>query len=426
MIVAFIGISDIPYKIDAEIGSIEVTTHNLTDWKGKTVFSVANDYFENKNTMQRFQSPCMEELSLSLAGKLSYRDETQLLNRVRHEDEGIKTTTLRNTVESQGKAINAAQHDIAQTALLTNGLTASGWLKPETEVATAKPKAIEADLVMAVAAEIDLPKDINVSDYEDPEQTVNISADDVVVDRQASSRPNSPEKGQKKRVSNTVVHVQQGTKAYIINDSSIKGALELLMGFLFANSLSGLCQFVFFTDGAADLNDPINAMFGFLPYKIILDWHHLLEKVKQRLSMGMKGYKLRNAFIDDLEPLLWAGDVASVIAKLEALPDDQVKSRTDITKLIDYLKRNQIYIPCYKLRAKLGLWNSSNRVENANGRVVSFRQKARGMRWSKEGSTGLATVSAASINGELDNWAQRRTLKFNLNSIGADEEEFAA
>ena len=24
-------------------------------------------------------------------------------------------------------------------------------------------------------------------------------------------------------------------------------------------------------------------MFGFLPYKIILDWYHLLEKVKQRL-----------------------------------------------------------------------------------------------------------------------------------------------
>jgi len=41
------------------------------------------------------------------------------------------------------------------------------------------------------------------------------------------------------------------------------------------------------------------------------------------------------------------------------------------------------------------------RVENANGRVVSFRQKARGMSWSREGSTGLASVSAAIINGEL-------------------------
>ena len=402
-----------------------MTTHTLSDWNGKTVYNIASDYFECKNTMQRFQSPCMEELSLSLSGKLSYRDETWLLNRVRHEGVGIKTTTLRNIVEGQGQSINAAQHDKASEALLANGFTAGGESKPGTAITTAEPKAIDADLVMAVAAEIGLSKDINVSDYEDPEQTVNISADDVVVDRQATNRPGSPEKGQKKRVSNTVVHVQKGKKAYIINDASIKGALTLLMGFLFANSLTELFQFVFFTDGATDLNDPINSMFSFLPYKIILDWHHLLEKMKERLSRGMKGYKLRNAFLDDLEPLLWTGDVAGVIAKLETLPDDQVKSRSDIIKLIDYLKRNQKYIPCYKLRAKLGLWNSSNRVENANGRVVSFRQKSRGMSWSKEGSTGLATVSAAFINGELDNWAQGRTIKFNLDSVGNEEEAAA-
>ena len=403
-----------PYEIEAELGSIETKTHILSDKNGRTVYSTANDYFEPKNPKQQFQSACFGELALRCSGSLSYREETDLLNRIRHEDEGIKTTTLRNTIESQGKSINAAQHNKAEEALIANGFTVSGDIKPETAVTTAEPQAIDEELVMAVATELGLSKDIDISDYEDPEQTVNISADDVVVDRQVSNRPNSPEKGQKKRVSNTVVHVQQGKKTYIINDASIKGALKLLMGFLLANSLTGLYQFVFFTDGAVDLNDPINAMFGFLPYKIILDWHHLLEKVKQRLSMGMKGYKIRNAFIDELEPLLWKGDVAGVIAKLESLPDDQVKSRLDITKLIDYLKRNQKYIPCYMLRAKLGLWNSSNRVENANGRVVSFRQKSRGMSWSREGSTGLASVSAATENNELRNWSESRTLKFAL------------
>jgi len=404
-----------PYEIEAEIGSIETTTHVLSDRNGRTVYSIANDYFEPKNPKQRFQSACFGELTLRFSGSLSYREETDLLNRIRHEDEGIKTTTLRNIVESQGKSINAVQHNKAEEALLANGFTVSGDIKPETAATTAEPKAIEEELVMAAAAELGLCKNINISDYEKPEQTVNISADDVVVDRQASNRPNSPEKGQKKRVSNTVVHVQQDKKTYIINDASIKGALKLLMGFLFANSLTELYQFVFFTDGAVDLNDPINTMFGFLPYKIILDWHHLLEKVKQRLSLGMKGYKIRNAFIDELGPLLWKGDVAGVIAKLEILPDDQVKSRSDVIKLIDYLRRNEKYIPCYMLRAKLGLWNSSNRVENANGRVVSFRQKARGMSWSREGSTALASVSAATINGELGNWTEKRTLEFAFN-----------
>ena len=115
----------------------------------------------------------------------------------------------------------------------------------------------------------------------------------------------------------------------------------------------------------------------------------------------MKGYKKRNAFLELLDPVLWRGDVAAVIVMLENLPDDLVKSCSEVVKLIDYLKRNRIYIPCYIMRAKLGLWNSSYRVENANGRVVSFRQKARGMSWSREGSTGLASVSAAIINGEL-------------------------
>jgi len=413
-----------PYGIEAELGSIETMTHVLSDRNGRTVYSIANDYFEPKNPIQRFQSACMGELTLQLSGNLSYRDETALLNRIRHEDNGIKTTTLRNTVENQGKAINTVQHNKAEEALLANGFMVSGDIKPETETLTAEPKTIDEDIVMAVAGELGLSNKINISDFEDPEQTVNISADDVVVDRQASTRPNSPEKGQKKRVSNTIVHIQQGKKTYIINDASIKGALKLLMGFLLANSLTGLYQFVFFTDGATDLNDPINAMFGFLPYKIILDWHHLLKKVKERLSLGMKGYKLRNIFLDELQPLLWKGDLAGVIAKLEGIPDDQVKSRSDVTKLIEYLKRNQKYIPCYMLRAKLGLWNSSNRVENANGRVVSFRQKARGMSWSREGSTGLASVSAATINGELGSWTESRTLKFAF--INDNEDELAA
>jgi len=404
-----------PYGMDTELGSIDVITHVLSDKNGKTIYSIANNYFEAKNNMQRFQSACMGELELELVTNLSYRDATGLLNRIRHEneDDGIKTTTLRNIVESQGKAINDLQHYQAEEALIANGFTISGEKKPETEITVAEPKTIDKDTVMAVAAELGL-ENIDASEYEDPKQTVNISPDDVVVDRQASNRPDSPEKGQKKRVSNTVIHVQQDKKAYILNNAGIKGAFTMLMGFLFANSLIGLYRIVFFTDGASDLHDPINAMFGFLPYKIILDWFHLIKKVKERLSQAMKGYKKRNAFIDLLSPVLWRGDVAAAIAMLENLPDELLKSRAEVVKLIDYLKRNQIYIPCYIMRAKLGLWNSSNRVENANGRIVSFRQKARGMSWSREGSTGLASVSAAFVNGESKNWTERRTIGFTL------------
>ena len=403
-----------PYKIEAELGSLEIVTHILSDWNGRPVYSVANDYFEHKNPMQRFQSPCMEELELQLSGCLSYRPVTEHLNRIRQQSDGIKTTTLRNTVENQGKSINSTMHAVAEEALQANGFTKDGEILQGTVIPEIEIQTIDEDEVLAAAATLGLTGAVKVSDYEKPEQTINISADDVLSDRQASNRPNSPEKGKKKYVSNTIVHVQKDDKAYIINDGSIKGALKLLMGFLLSNSLIGLFQFVFFTDGASDLNKSIGAMFGFLPYKIILDWYHLEQKLKQRLSLAMKGRKIRNAFLELLQPVLWRGDVPGAIAMLKALTDDQVKSWDDVTSLINYLERNENYIPCYMLRFELGLRNSSNCVENANGRVVSFRQKSQGMSWSKEGSTALASVNATRINGEIKNWTERRTLRFSF------------
>jgi len=403
------------YCIESEVGSVKVVTHTLTDGTGRILYSIANDYFEKKNPMQRFESTCMEELSLQLASVLSYRPEANLLNRIRQQSEGVKTTTLRNTIENQGKAINKELHKKAEEILLASGFTSNGDKVDGTEVAEIKPKTMDENKVQEAATELKLRNEVKVSDYEEEEQTVNISADDVIVDRQATKRPNSKEKGKRKYASNTVIHVEKDKDAYIINEGNIKSALKLLMGFLLTNCLIGQYQYVFFTDGATDINEPIKAMFGFVSYKIILDWYHLVKKVKERLSMGMNGYKLRNAFLDLILPILWKGDVAGAIALLENLSDGQVKSREEIIKLIDYLKRNEEYIPCYIMRSKLGLRNSSNCVENANSRVVSYRQKARGMSWSKEGSTGLATVSAATLNGELVNWTQNRTLKFSFN-----------
>jgi len=417
------------YRIEAELGSINVVTHELLDYKGKTLYSIANDYFEKKNPKEQFKSSCMEELMLKMAVFQSYRPEADLLNRIRQQKEGVKTTTLRNIVEKQGKTINEDLHKKAEEILVANGFTEDGYKLEDTKIAELKPgtetqeeREERENKVIATATELRI-KDIRTEDYENPEQTVNISADDVLSDRQATNRPNSAEKGKKKYVSNTNIDIQKGKEAYIINDKNIKEALKLLMGFLLANSLIGQYQLVFFTDGAKDINDPINSMFGFVAYKIILDWYHLKEKVKQRLSMGMKGCKLRNAFLDKILPLLWKGDVAGAIALLENLPEDQVKTPEQITRLIEYLKRNQKYIPCYIMRSMLGLRNSSNSVENTNGRVVSYRQKARGMSWSKEGSAGLATVSAATLNGELINWTKNRTMKFSFN---CDDDKKAA
>ena len=62
------------------------------------------------------------------------------------------------------------------------------------------------------------------------------------------------------------------------------------------------------------------------------------------------------------------------------------------------------HIPCYALRAELGLRNSSKRVEKENDLVVAQRQKHNGMSWSATGSGALAQITTLSINGELYDW----------------------
>jgi hypothetical protein len=48
----------------------------------------------------------------------------------------------------------------------------------------------------------------------------------------------------------------------------------------------------------------------------------------------------------------------------------------------------------------------------ANDLVVAKRQKHNGMAWSKEGSVGLASVSSACLNGEIDSWVSNGTIPF--------------
>ena len=138
------------------------------------------------------------------------------------------------------------------------------------------------------------------------------------------------------------------------------------------------------------------------------------HNIKERLSMGMKGYRLRNPFLEKLNPLLWLGKVDDVIMLLKGIPPDQIKSQEHIDKLIEYLERNKPYIPCYEMRTKLGLRNSSNRGEKSNDEVVADRQKHNGMSWSKEGSVSLTAICAAEKNGELMNWVSTKTVSFSF------------
>ena len=69
----------------------------------------------------------------------------------------------------------------------------------------------------------------------------------------------------------------------------------------------------------------------------------IYQHLSEFWSEGMKtDYK-----IDDMEKLL------------EEIDKDSIKAMEMLDKLIEYLRRNKPYIPCYAVRKELGLCNSS-------------------------------------------------------------------
>jgi hypothetical protein len=342
----------------------------------------------------------------------SCRQTAERLNRIRLQEDGAKATTVRNQSEREGFAIYEAMRARAETTFVANGFDDSGHKRPDTEVdfSKAELKTAEATAVTTAAEELGVMAD--AGGYEAVGQAIYISIDEVCCKKQSAERPHVENKEVPKQVRNTVIHIQKGAKQYIVAGETVASAMMLLMGFLLSNGLIGPYPLVFFADGAKVIKNAIEDYFGFASYRLILDWPHLTKKTAELLSSSIKGRDKRNEIHGLVKTFLWRGDVSAAIALLDELSSEWVKSIYWLNQLKGYLERNRACIPCYALRAKLGLRNSSNRGEKANDRVVSRRQKHSGMAWSKEGSYGLASICVACINGEMSGWLHRQVVRF--------------
>src|SRR2546423_5540791 len=144
-------------------------------------------------------------------------------------------------------------------------------------------------------------------------------------------------------VNNTVAHIQSGaSKAYTLNTPTIAQMMIIVLAFLFHNGLMSLPgPLVFFIDGAQNLRGAIQNIFGFLSFKIILDWYHLEKKCKERLSLAMNGKHVRNTALEELLAWLWLGKTDQAITYLRNLSKDTIKNQKEIEHLIGYFSRNK-------------------------------------------------------------------------------------
>lgn len=405
--------------MDGESGRFDFITHYV--WDGDSLkFNTARDLFPELNGKERYKTYGFKEIAMIYGDtEESFRNTAKLINRIRHQLQGgTPYRTLQENTEKEGGLLIDYMQEKSKRILKMNGFSEDGvFHNPSAVYADIQPVTL-ADEAVACAAQIAKVDDIaeNPVPYEDPEHTVNISADDVEVKRQKDARKRDKEPGDAKRkyVHNTIVHIAKGADRYVLNGYGIRAVLSYVTAFLFQNNLVG-CRFQFYTDGHPSVNDPIIKIFRWHKnIGIILDWYHLVKKCKERLSMGMKGRVSRNETLRLLMPILWSGKTDKAIDFLKGIAPDSVKNNAEIEMLINYLTRNKPYIPCYAVRKVLGLRNSSNLGEKMNDLVVSKRQKHNGMSWSKSGSVALASVTALKRNKEFERWFEKHELNFKL------------
>ncbi|MCP3995143.1 MAG: hypothetical protein GY722_08770, partial [bacterium] len=166
-----------------------------------------------------------------------------------------------------------------------------------------------------------------------------------------------------------------------------------------------------FTDGYESLQSTIAAFFAWHPRVwLLLDWHHLVKKFKEDLSLACRGRAIRNGHLRPLVRFLWHGLVTEARQYLAAIPAGDLKNTDAIKRLDGYLERNKRSIPCYALRSQLGLRNASSPVESANNEVTARRQKRNGMSWSKPGSHALTALSVLVRNGGHGTWVREHAI----------------
>lgn len=413
------------YRVDGEIGRFHFTTHRVTDTNG-VKFNTATNLFCRLKGKEWYRTVGFKEIAIILGDVVhSYRTTAQLINRVRYQPiDGTPYRTLQANTESEGARLIDYLESKTNHILKRHRFSDDGTYKGNPAVfGSGEPDILPEQQIEAAAER--MGGDYSLSDllgnpvcFEDPAKSVSIAIDDVGVKRQSETRQkvaaDSDKPQKRKSVYSTVVRIDHDRKRYSLVGAGIKISLRYLVAFLLSNQLSGK-RFQFFTDGHTILNDTIRRCFKWYPnYGIILDWFHLVKKCKEQLSLASKGRLIRNEILTELMPLLWHGLTTQGIERLKQTEPTKIKNAESLAKLIAYLERNNEMIPCYALRKRLGLRNSSAIGEKMNDLIVSSRQKHNGMSWSKNGSLALATLTAAKINREDQSWLREKKLSFKL------------
>ena len=417
-----------PYRVDGEVGRFMFPTFDVRDSKESIVFR-GLDVLPIRTGKQCYLTAGFKEHAI-LRGVLdrSYRKTNIAFNLQRKQIKGgTPLNTLRDAAESQGTAIMDAIEDETKRIFVEHHYTIQGnplepIQSPAPDTLPEKLPTFDKDKVQeALTANTREMTDrgftqeqierASKQEYESPDHTTNIFVDDVCIKKQKPHRkPTSSPNVEKdsddelKRVHTTVARIEHNGKGFTLVGSSLLTILRFILAFLLRNSLVEH-RLLFYVDGQRTLQDGI---LGFLRWhrsvSLILDWFHIVKKVKELLSLAMKGKVYRNENARALLRLLWYGLVDDAIAHLRSINPDDIKDPKQIEALVGYFERNRRWIPNYAMRRRLELCNSSNPAERTCNLIASQRQKKNGMSWSTDGSQALSALACVVLNNRTKEW----------------------
>lgn len=413
-----------PFGVEGEVGRFSFHTHQVKK-EGEILYNTAESLFPQQRAREKYKTNGFKEMSMIYGTTdQSYRKTTFLINRIRYQEGATPVRTLQDNSETEGKKVIEFMEQKTERILAAHNVTPEGIPRDIEHYQNNEgvflshgeiTKALES---CGVSAEdlIEIKK--NPVCYEDSAYTVNISIDDVCVKEQKEKRgtevQNTSHGNERNFLHNTIAHIQKDGLSYIIASHSIIMAIRIILGFLLNNDLLHY-RLQFFLDGQKTLHAALVKAFSWFSNSgILLDWYHLKKKCEMQLSMAMKGRHIRNDVLSQLMPLLWYGMIDKALHYLNSLNQESIKDKDSLDKLINYIGRNRPSIPCYAVRKKLGLRNSSNIGEKMNDLVVSERQKHNGMSWSKPGSVALAALTALKRNEEYTTWFEYKDLKYKF------------
>ena len=431
--------------MDGEVGRFTFKTYDVKAKNNKTLFAGIGLFPTHKGRQWYPTSGFKEAALIYGAAQRSYRQTIKVFNHGRRQDVGgTPLNTLCDVTQAEGLKVLDFLTRKAESIFTEQGFNSRGLPEADCTVIKQIPDAayLEQEKLqpsLTAVCEDMVKKELSADDiekvqktilankaYEKAGQCVYVHIDDVGVKEQKQHRDKkgvakeqdanqkNATKDQRPTVQNTVARIEHTGKGFTLTGRSVAEILTFVLAFLLNNALLRL-NIKVCTDGQRCLQDAIVSFFSWHRHlSLLLDWFHLVKKFKEDLSLACKGREIRNRHLKQLLTLLWFGLVDKAQVYLAAIPATDIKDIKAIARLSAYLERNRKWIPCYAMRSKLRLPNSSNPVERCNNLVTAKRQKHQGMSWSENGSYALTALNAVTANNATQQWVENRTIPFVL------------